>query len=87
MAARVATSSTPSITGSSPARVTSEKPGREVRDFATSGVVTGSPLFESPDRNAMLAVKLETPEAPNAGELRLREVLSIAFAAPQFQRR
>ena len=53
---------------------------------AVANAILGG-VLDSATRSAMLAVRVEAPDAPNAGEFRLRGVLAIAFASPEFQRR
>jgi len=53
---------------------------------AVANAILGG-VLDSATRSAMLAVRVEAPTAPNAGEFRLRGVLAIAFASPEFQRR
>jgi hypothetical protein len=54
-------------------------------DAITTSVLGGAP--DAATRDAMLAVRVDAPDGANVGELRLRELLTIAFASPAFQRR
>jgi uncharacterized protein (DUF1800 family) len=54
-------------------------------DAITSSVLGGA--TDAATRDAMLAVRVDAPDGANVGELRLRELLTIAFASPAFQRR